>query len=208
MLTFRKIANRSAFCRGTCVEPCKQEANVTNTNRPTLVGVFEDRMAAERAVEELERSNFKSDQVGFAIRGSEATRGGMITDAQGTKDAKGAVTGAVTGAGLGAILGAAAATLLPGFGPVVAAGILTMAFGGAVAGTAVGGIFGAMTGLGISEDEARQLDHEFTSGRAIVAVKAGPRAAEAAEIMRRHGGYDIQNRRQSPVQTEGVFSQP
>jgi len=66
---------------------------------------------------------------------------------------------------------------------------------------------GAMTGLGVSEDEAKYLDQEFQSGRAIVAVKAGPRAAEAAEIMRRHGGYDIQNRRQTPIQTQGVFSQ-
>jgi len=33
------------------------------------------------------------------------------------------------------------------------------------------------------------------------------RATEAAEIMRRHGGYDIQNRPIPPVQTQGVFSQ-
>jgi hypothetical protein len=179
----------------------------TITPRTTLVGVFEDRSAAERAVAELEQSNFKSDQVGFAIRGSDTEQRGMISDAQGTKDARGAVAGAATGAGLGAILGAAAAMLLPGFGPVVAGGILAMAFGGAVAGTAVGGIFGAMTGLGVSEEEAKYLEHEFNSGRAIVAVKAGPRAVEAAEIMRRHGGYDIQNRRIPPVQTQGVFSQ-
>ncbi|HEV2296483.1 MAG TPA: hypothetical protein VGR35_21745 [Tepidisphaeraceae bacterium] len=176
--------------------------------RTTLVGVFEDRAGAERAVDELERNNFKSDQVGFAIRGADVARGGMITDAQGAKDGSGAVTGAATGAGLGAILGAAAAMLLPGLGPVVAGGILAMAFGGAVAGTAVGGIVGAMTGLGVSEEEAKFLEQEFQSGRAIVAVKAGPRAIEAAEIMRRHGGYDLQNRRTPPVQTEGVFSQP
>lgn len=184
---------------------------MTQTNpkpNTTLVGVFEDRMAAERAVDELESNNFKSDQVGFAIRGADVTRGGMITDAQGAKDGPGAVTGAATGAGLGAILGAAAAMLLPGFGPVVAAGILTMAFGGAIAGTAIGGIFGALTGLGISEEEAKYLDQEFATGRAIVAVKAGPRHAEAAEILRRHGGYDLQNRRVTPVQTEGLFSQP
>jgi hypothetical protein len=189
----------------------KQEADVTplQTPRTTLVGIFEDRLAAERAVDELERNNFKSDQVGYAIRGTgNPEQSGMISDAQGTKDGRGAIVGAATGAGLGAILGAAAALLVPGFGPILAAGILTMAFGGAIAGTAVGGIFGALTGLGISEDEARQLEHEFNSGRAIVAVKAGPRAAEAAEIMRRHGGYDIQNRRHSPVQTEGAFSQP
>ena len=180
----------------------------TTTPRTTLVGVFEDRNAAERAVAELERNNFKNDQVGFAIRGTgDPEQRGMISDAQGTKDGRGAVAGAATGAGLGAILGAAAAMLLPGFGPVLAGGILAMAFGGAVAGTAVGGIFGAMTGLGVSEDEAKDLQSEFESGRAIVAVKAGPRATEAAEIMRRHGGYDIQNRRIPPVQTQGVFSQ-
>ncbi len=179
----------------------------TRNPRTTLVGVFEDRSAAERAVDELERSNFKNDQVGFAIRGDEVVRGGMISDAQGTKDGRGAITGAATGAGLGAILGAAAAMLLPGIGPVVAGGILAMAFGGAVAGTAVGGIMGAMTGLGVSEEEAKYLEQEFQSGRAIVAVKAGPRAVEAAEIMRRHGGHDIQNRPNTPIQTDGVFSQ-
>jgi len=98
----------------------------TNTPRTTLVGIFADRTEAERAVEELERNHFKNDQVGFAIRGSEDVRGGMISDAQGTKDGRGAVTGAATGAGLGAILGAAAAMLLPGIGPVVAGGILAM----------------------------------------------------------------------------------
>ena len=177
------------------------------TPRTTIVGVFEDRLAAERAVQELERNNFKNDQVGYAIRGTDSEQKGMISDAQGTKDGRGAVTGAATGAGLGAILGAAAAMLLPGFGPVVAGGILAMAFGGAVAGTAVGGIMGAMTGLGVSETEAKYLEQEFQSGRAIVAVKAGPRAAEAAEILRRHGGYDIESRPVTPVQTSGVFSQ-
>src|SRR5688500_2144922 len=181
----------------------------TTTQRTTLVGVFEDRNAAERAVEELERSNFKNDQVGFAIRGtSDPEQRGMISDAQGTKDGRGAMAGAATGAGLGAILGAAAAMLLPGVGPVVAGGILAMAFGGAVAGTAVGGIFGAMTGLGVSEDEARFYEREFQSGRALVTVKAGPRAADAAAILRKHGGYDLQNRPTTDMPTSGVFSQP
>jgi hypothetical protein len=132
----------------------------------------------------------------------------MITDTQGAKDRKGAMTGMATGAGLGAVLGAAAALLIPGVGPVVAGGVLAMAFGGAVAGTAVGGIFGAMTGLGISEDEARFYEKEFHSGRAIVTVKAGARAADAAQILRKHGGYDLQNRPISEVPTSGVFSQP
>src|SRR5688500_10153356 len=146
----------------------------TTTQRTTLVGVFEDRNAAERAVEELERSNFKNDQVGFAIRGTgDPEQRGMISDAQGTKDGRGAVAGAATGAGLGAILGAAAAMLLPGIGPVVAGGIIAMAVGGAVGGTAGGGIMGAMTGVGGSGEEGQVLEGHFSSGRALGAVNGG-----------------------------------
>jgi hypothetical protein len=178
------------------------------TPRTTLVAAFEDRTEAERAVDDLEQAGFTADQVGFAIRGSDAVQGGMLTDAQGAKDGRGAAAGMAAGAGIGAILGAAAALLIPGVGPVVAGGVLTMAFGGAVAGTAIGGIFGAMTGLGISEEEAKFYEYEFNAGRAIVAVKAGPRCADAAQILRRHGGYDLQNRPSGDVPTEGVFSQP
>jgi hypothetical protein len=181
---------------------------VANPLRTTLVAAFEDRLEAERAVDELEQAGFAPDDIGYAIRGADAVQGGMITDTEGAKDGKGAMTGMATGAGLGAVLGAAAALLIPGVGPVLAGGVLAMAFGGAVAGTAVGGIFGAMTGLGISEDEARFYEREFHSGRALVTVKAGPRAAEVAAILRKHGGYDLQNRPVSGMPTTGVFSQP
>ena len=173
-----------------------------------LVAVFEDRLEAERAVDELIQAGFTAEEVGYAIRGGDAVQGGMITDAQGAKDGRGAMAGMATGASLGAVLGAAAALLIPGLGPVVASGVLAMAFGGAVAGTAVGGIFGAMTGLGVSEEEAKFYEQEFTSGKALVAVKAGSRAAEAAGILRRRGGYDLQNRMNSEMPTKGVFSQP
>ena len=60
--------------------------------------------------------------------------------------------------------------------------------GGAIAGTAVGGILGAMTGLGISEEEARFYEKRFNEGKAIVAVRAGDRYATAVEILNRTGG--------------------
>ena len=110
---------------------------------PVLVAVFDDRLAAENAVRDLEAAEFHDDSIGFAIRGSEVVHGGMITDATGTKDAKGAVTGALTGGVVGGVLAAAAALMIPGVGPIVAGGVLASFFGGAVAGTAVGGILGA-----------------------------------------------------------------
>ena len=181
---------------------------MANHQRTTLIAAFEDRTEAERAVDDLEQAGFEPETIGYAIRGSDAVQGGMITDAAGAKDKRGALTGMATGAGLGAVLGAAAAMLIPGVGPVVASGVLAMAFGGAVAGTAVGGIFGAMTGLGVSEEEAQFYEREFHSGRAIVAVRAGGRACDAANILRRRGGYDLHNRPIAEIRTEGVFSQP
>jgi hypothetical protein len=176
--------------------------------KPVVVGVFEDRLEAEKAVDELEQAEFRDEDIGFVIRGSDVMRGGMITDAQGTKDRKGALTGMAVGGTVGAMLGAAAAIMVPGVGPVLAGGILASAFGGAIAGVATGGILGAMIGLGVSEEEAQFYEREFHEGRAIVAVRAGGRAAEAGEILRRHGAYDIETRRDSPIKTEGVFTQP
>jgi hypothetical protein len=176
-----------------------EEPEAVRQPSTTLVAVFEDRFAAEEAVDELAHSGFRSEQIGYAIRGQDAVAGGMITDAEGAKDAHGAIAGIATGAGVGAALGAASALLVPGIGPVLASGVLAMALGGAFAGSAIGGIYGALTGLEISEQEARFYTREFQSGRAIVAVRAGQRICDAAVILRRYGGYDLQDRPVSPV---------
>ena len=173
-----------------------------------IVGVFDDRSAAERAVDALYQAGFTDDHIGFVIRGADDVRGGMIVDAEGTKDGKGAMTGAVTGGMLGGILAAAIAVLIPGVGPVLAGGVMAAFFGGAIAGTAVGGIFGAMQGLGVSEDEARFYEREFQSGRAIVAVKAAHRSADAASILTANGGRGVHAELHSPIRTDGVFNTP
>ena len=173
-----------------------------------IVGVFDDRIAAEEAVDALHAAGFAHDKIGYAIRGAHDVDGGMITDATGTKDGKGAVAGAITGGMVGGVLAAAVSLLIPGVGPVLAGGILASFFGGAIAGTAVGGILGAMTGLGISEDEARFYEREFHEGRAIVAVKPGARLADAADILVRFGGRNVHAEASSPVRTEGPFSTP
>jgi len=173
-----------------------------------LVGVFDDRLRAEEAVDALHQAGFAHDKIGYAIRGADAVAGGMIVDADGAKDAKGAVAGAVTGGVVGGVLAAAISLLIPGVGPVVAGGILASFFGGAVAGTAVGGILGAMTGLGVSEQEARYYENQFQEGKAIVAVKPGARSADAADILVRFGGRNVHAEATSPVRTEGTFSTP
>jgi hypothetical protein len=186
----------------------QKHKELTMHTEPTLLAAFDDRLEADRAVRDLEAAGFDRDKIGYAMRGRDATQGGMITDATGAKDARGAVAGAATGAAVGGILAAAAAVLIPGVGPVLAGGVLASFLGGAAAGTAVGGILGALTGLGISEDEAKYYEEKFNTGKAIVAVKAGANEAEAAAILARHGGYNMRTRPSSPIRTEGTFSEP
>lgn len=177
-------------------------------NQPVLVAVFDDRFEAEQAVNDLEAAGLEQDKVGFVLRGSDVSRGGMITDAVGTKDGRGAAFGAAAGAAIGGTLGAAGAMLLPGIGPVVAVGLFGAMFGGAIAGTAVGGILGAMVGLGVSQEEAEYYERMFQQGKAIVAVRANGHAEDAMRIIRLHGGYNMQLRAESPVPTEGILHKP
>ena len=163
------------------------------TNAGTIVGVFEHREDADRAVEDLRRAGVRDDDIGFAVRGSETTQ--EENDIAGTVAGEGAATGMLTGGVLGGLVGAAASGLIPGFGPVIAAGILSTILGGAAVGAAAGGMLGALMGLGIPEDEARYYQCEFEAGRVIITVKASGRYDEADRILRSHGAYDV---RQSP----------
>src|SRR5262245_12019174 len=88
-------------------------ATTATTTERAIVGVFDDRLAAEDAVHALHAAGFAHDKIGFAIRGADDVSGGMIVDATGTKDARGAVAGALTGGMVGGVLAAAVSMLLP-----------------------------------------------------------------------------------------------
>jgi hypothetical protein len=169
-----------------------------------VVGIFEDRYEAEQAVDELEHAGFSHRDVGFAIRGHDAVEGGMLTDAVGAKDGTGALTGAATGAVAGGLLGALAAIIIPPLGPVLIGGMLATAAGFAGAGAAVGGLLGAMTGLGISEEEARYYEQQFNEGKAILTVRAGEHADQVVQVIRRHGGFV----RRDEIPPDGPQAQP
>ena len=170
---------------------------MTTTGRSTVVGVFEDRKAAERAVEELSKSGFDASNVGFAGHGE----AGSVSDDKAQDATAGAATGAVGGGVAGGVIGALAAGLIPGIGPIIGAGILAATVGGAAAGAAAGGLLGGLTGLGVSEEDAKYYEDEFKSGRTIVAVKAEGRYDEAATLLRAQGAYDIESRGASSGQS-------
>jgi hypothetical protein len=162
--------------------------------RSTVVGVFKERDEAERALAALQSAGFDDDQVGFAMRGGNPNDNTTMTTDGGSKAGEGAVGGLLAGAGIGGVIAAAAALLIPGFGPVIAGGVLATVLGGVAIGAAAGGILGALTGMGVPEDEARYYESEFNEGRVLVTVRAAGRYQEARDLLRRSGAYDVETR--------------
>ena len=155
--------------------------------RITIVGVFTDRAAAESAVVALEKAGFTHEHIGFAGHGDPAS---TEESSHAAGALAGTASGSLTGGVVGGLLGALATVLIPGIGPVIAGGLLA----GIVAGGAVGGIGGALTGMGVTKEDAEYYDQEFRGGRTLVTVDPGERRAEAEQIMRDHGAYDAVNR--------------
>lgn len=164
--------------------------------RTTVVGVFTDYHSADKAVSDLRKAGFRDDQIGFAGRYEAANLPveGKTTDEGGTYAEEGALTGVLTGAGLGALVGLGVMQgFIPVIGPALSAGTLGVVLSNIAAGAAVTGLAGALIGAGIPEEEAEYYSKEFEAGNAIVSVTANGRADEAAEILRRHGAYDMRN---------------
>jgi hypothetical protein len=149
-------------------------------DRDTAVGVFTDFTHAEQAIEELRKSGFPSDRIGFIADDPEKIEAPPVEP--GTQAGKGAAVGATLGAAMGL---AVAAVVLPVAGPVIVGGLLAAALEGVIAGGASGGILGALIGLKVPEEEARHCEQHFHSGRSLVTVHAGDRYEEAVAILRR-----------------------
>jgi uncharacterized protein (TIGR02271 family) len=162
--------------------------NHFNSAGGTVVGLFRDQPAAERAIQRLTATGFTQQQIGVAVRDRE--RQDALTDQTGTQAAEGAKTGAVSGGVVGGVVGLLAgvgALAIPGIGPIIAGGALASTLAGAGIGAAAGGLLGALVGMGISEEDARHFEQGFKQGGILVTVDAGARSAEARQSLLESG---------------------
>ncbi len=142
----------------------------------TIFGVFDDPIAARRAVDQLRSSSLKIDDVSIVSRATAS--GEPISGDEDVSAGEGAAVGAVWGGLVGL-----AALLIPGIGPFIAFGALGAALTGAVTGAIVGGITAALVDFsGIPEAEARGYEDMVREGKTLVAVKT---PAEYAPEVRR-----------------------
>lgn len=104
----------------------------------------------------------------------------------------GAGTGAIVGGGLGWLAGIGALAI-PGVGPLIAAGPIMAALTGFALGGTVGGISGALVGLGIPEYEAKKIEGKLKGGRCLLSVNYdnSVQAEKARSIFEQADAEDI-----------------
>jgi len=177
---------------------------MATTQRDTVVGVFESRADADRAVSALQQAGFTKDQIGVVARDAQ----GNVTDSNkedgGNYAGEGAVAGAVAGAGIGGLVGLGViAGVIPIIGPAIAAGTLGTILLNAAGGAAIAGVAGALIGMGIPEEEAEYYEGELKSGRYLVTVKDARRYNDAWRILHGSGAWNQQNPRTTTGATTG-----
>jgi anti-sigma factor RsiW len=87
------------------------------------------------------------------------------------------------------------ALAIPGIGPAIAAGPLAAAIVGASVGAAAGGLIGALTSIGVPEEDARRYSEGIRRGGMLVAVHTNDALADLASgVLERNGAQDIDER--------------
>lgn len=155
----------------------------------TIVGLFHSRQQAREAVRELKNRGFSEDEISLVAREEDDENresSQMSYDNQNLAD--GTATGGAIG-GLTGLLAGAGALLIPGIGPIIAAGPLA----GALTGIVTGGIAGGLIDYGIPEEHGRHYEQELGRGKVMVAVTAESEneSDKAASVFRSGGAYDV-----------------
>lgn len=170
----------------------------------TIVALFDDFDDAQQAVRELEAAGFRRDDISVVAKDADQRYSRELKttgtdDERGTKAGSGAATGAVVGGllgGGGGLLVGLGLLVIPGIGPVIAAGPIAAMLAGAAVGAGAGGLLGALVGLGVPEEEAHTYAEGVRRGGTLVTVKTTDADVDrAVAILERHGPTDVDERR-------------
>jgi hypothetical protein len=157
---------------------------------------------AVRIANRLKTSGFSPSDISILT----PDRGGVreLGHENSTKAPEGAATGAGTGALLGGALGWMAgigALAIPGVGPLIAAGPILAALSGLAVGGTLGGVSGALVGLGIPEYEAQQFEGKLREGHILMCVHTedSNEAAKARKIFTDEKAESISTGSEAPA---------
>jgi uncharacterized membrane protein len=181
----------------------------TSPTGQTVVGVFDDVASAERAINDLKIAGFAPDSISVVTR--DRREQATLTEATGNRADEGAIAGALGGGTLGAVLGwllAGGTALIPGIGPVVAAGVFGATVTGALVGGALGSVASALVGQGIPDEEAHEYEEHVRGGRTLLTVTAanGQLLQNALDIFDRNNATGVRYYNQGQTGPGRVYS--
>jgi hypothetical protein len=161
---------------------------------PTTVLCTATTAQAEMIIQNLKAAAFPSNDISVLMADKGGTRD--FAHEHNTKAPEGAATGVSTGAILGGTLGWLAgigALAIPGLGPFIAAGPIMAALSGAAVVGTLGGVTGALVGMGIPEFEAKQYEGKIKTGSCLISVHSTDSndTKRAKDIFAQAGASDI-----------------
>jgi len=167
----------------------------------TIVALYDDFAAAQRATQELVANGFDRGNISLVANDVAGEYSQYVNDPDATPVTVAADTTAV-GAGAGAVIGSIGGLLvgigalaIPGIGPIIAAGPLVSALVGAGVGAVAGGLVGALTSLGVPETEAGYYAEGVRRGGALVTAQIHEDSVDwAMDILDRYNPVDIEER--------------
>jgi len=159
-----------------------------------VFGIYPSRTAVEEAVDHLRTAGFRSTDISVLFPDNQGTKD--FAHEKNTKAPEGTTTGVISGGIAGGVLGwltGIGALTIPGLGPLIAAGPILAALAGAGALGTVGGIIGALVGLGIPEYEAKRYEGRIREGGVLLSVHCDSSdwVKRAKDTLEQTGAQDI-----------------
>jgi len=161
-------------------------------NTRTVSAIFKDRSSAERAVSELRDKGFDKEISVVAkdgIEGEDAHKeesNSVVMGGDSVMD--GAVSGGVLGGLAGLAIGASA-LVIPGIGPIIAAGPLA----GVLSGATTGGLAGGLIDWGIPAQRSRHYEERVKQGDTLVSLRTyEDKIDEASQVLRQFGAQEVE----------------
>jgi|HubBroStandDraft_6_1064221.scaffolds.fasta_scaffold767665_2 hypothetical protein len=159
-----------------------------------VFGIYHTRDAAEEAVNALRRVGFRNTDISALFPDNAGSKD--FAHEKNTKAPEGATAGAASGAVAGGVLGwlvGIGFIAIPGIGPFIAAGPIISALAAAGALGTVGGMVGALVGMGIPEYEAKRYEGRVKHGGILLSVHCDSHdwAKRGADTLRGTGAEDI-----------------
>ena len=143
------------------------------TKAKLVTGLFNNRVAAESAVDAIIKRGYTRDDISVLM--ADSTRSKEFALQTRSHAADGAGIGGAVGITVGAVLAAIVAVgttlTIPGLNLVIA-GPIAAALAGAGAGGATGGLIGSLIGAGIPEHRARVYETSIRGGGILLGVEA------------------------------------